>query len=397
MTELPHLQLRRGADKRLRAGHLWVYSNEIDSAATPLAEFVAGQQVAVRDSRGQLLGSAYMEPQSLICARIYLRGEAAPLGAQLIQDRVQQALALRQHCCAGDCYRLVYGDSDFLPGVVVDRFHNYLVLQLNNAAIERCQSDIVAALVALIEPAGILLRADSRARREQGLEATVETVYGEVPQHLPLEENGVRFMAPAWQGQKTGWFYDHCQSRERLRVYAPGAQVLDVYSYVGGWGVQAAAFGAASVCCVDSSETALNEVAGNAALNGVAERVTTRQGSADRVMTQLHEEGVRFDLVILDPPAFIQRRRDLAKGIKAYRRINEMGLRLLKPGGVLVSGSCSMQLPREELVGALASAAVRTGCELQILEQGGQGPDHPVHPAIPETDYLKAVFARKLG
>ena len=174
-----------------------------------------------------------------------------------------------------------------------------------------------------------------------------------------------------------------------------GKSVLDVYSYIGGWGIQAAACGAATVCCLDSSAAALDGVAANAALNGLETRVTTRRGSAPESMAEMRSAGQRFDVVVLDPPAFIQRRKDLKKGITAYRRINELALHLLNPGGLLVSASCSMHLARADLMGAMQQAAVRAGCQLRVVEQGFQGPDHPIHPAIPETEYLKAIFARK--
>lgn len=390
------LYLRRGADRRLRGGHLWIYSNEVDTARTPLAQFAAGDLVAVHAAGGQLLGSAYMEPQSLICARLYAPAEARTLDEALFSERLATALALRSAAFDEPFYRLVYGDSDFLPGVVLDRFGDHLVLQLNNAGLERYREPLVAAIDACLSPAGILLRRDSRARREQGLDTAAEVLLGDVPPSVELRENGVAFIAPVHEGQKTGWFYDHRESRARLARWADGARVLDVYSYIGGWGVQAAAAGAATVCCVDSSERALAGVAENAALNGLGERVTTLRGQAAEAMAELASQGRRFDIVVLDPPAFIQRRRDLKKGITAYRRVNELALRLLEPGGLLVSASCSMHLPRADLVAAMQQAAVRAQCRLQVVEQGGQGPDHPVHPAIPETEYLKAVFARKL-
>jgi len=296
----------------------------------------------------------------------------------------------------GRCYRLVYGDSDGIPGLVVDRFGAYLVMQFHNAGIEQHESAVIEALRRVLNPAGILLRADSRSRREQGLVERVEVVFGEVPEVVNLQENGVAFAAPVLQGQKTGWFYDHRMARARLRDYAPGQRVLDVYSYIGGWGIQAAASGASAVLCVDSSATALAGVAANARLNGLEDRVAVRQGQAAEVLQALRREGQQFDLVIVDPPAFIQRRKDIKKGIKAYQRINELGLALLSPGGVLVSASCSMHLSRADLVLAVQGAARRSGCELRVLEQGGQGPDHPVHPLIPETDYLKSVFSRRL-
>ena len=291
---------------------------------------------------------------------------------------------------------MVYGDSDALPGLVVDRFGDYLIVQLNNAGLERYREPLLSVLVAVLQPRGILLRADSRSRREQGLPTGSEVVYGEVPEQVPLEENGVQFLAPVYEGQKTGWFYDHRMSRARLAAWVDGKSVLDVYSYIGGWGIQAAAFGASEVCCLDSSARALEGVKANAGLNGLQDRVSTLRGSAPETMASLISEGRRFEMVILDPPAFIQRRKDLKKGIAAYRRINELGLQLLEPGGLLVSASCSMHLARADLIGAMQQAAVRSGCQVRIVEQGAQGPDHPVHPAIPETEYLKAVFARKV-
>jgi 23S rRNA (cytosine1962-C5)-methyltransferase len=390
------LYLRRGADRRLRGGHLWVYSNEVDTARNALGAFAAGDIVSVRAAGGDLLGTAYMEPQALICARIYAPGEEATLDEALFSRRLAAALAGREGVFDRPFYRLVYGDSDNLPGVVIDRFGAYLVVQLNNEGIERYRESLLTALVATLQPAGILLRGDSRSRKEQGLPGGAELVYGDVPEHVELEENGVRFLAPVFAGQKTGWFYDHRMSRALLAPWVAGKSVLDVYSYIGGWGVQAAAFGASEVCCLDSSAQALEGALANAALNELQDKVTTLRGSAPESMASLHSEGRLFDVVILDPPAFIQRKKDLKKGITAYRRINELGLKLLAPGGLLVSASCSMHLARADLIVAMQQAAVRAGCQLRIVEQGAQGPDHPIHPAIPETEYLKAVFARKL-
>jgi len=390
------LYLRKGADHRLRGGHLWVYSNEVDSARSDLGAFTAGDLVAVRNCNDKLLGSAYMEPQSLICARVYAPGEQRAMDQPWFAARLDAALALRQSAFDKPFYRLVYGDSDTLPGLIVDRFGDVLVIQLNNAGLERYREPLLAALLAAVKPRGILIRADSRSRREQGLATECEVAYGEVAREVPLEENGVRFLAPVYDGQKTGWFYDHRMSRARLAAWVNGKSVLDVYSYIGGWGVQAAVFGATQVCCLDSSAPALEGVMANARLNTVAGRVTTRRGSAPEVMSAMYAEGQRFDVVVLDPPAFIQRKKDLKKGIAAYRRINELGLQLLQPGGLLVSASCSMHLSRAELIACMQQAAVRTGCQLRVVEQGAQGPDHPIHPAIPETEYLKAVFARKL-
>ena len=390
------LFLRKGADRRMRGGHLWVYSNEVESKRSPLGSFCAGDTVCVRSADGKLLGSAYMEPQALICARLYAPGEQRDLDQAFFEARLAAALAGRQSVFEKPFYRLVYGDSDTLPGLVIDRFGDYLVVQLNNEGIERHREPLLQALIATVQPRGILLRGDSRRRREQGLSDDSEVVYGDVPRQVALEENGVQFLAPVYDGQKTGWFYDHRMSRARLAAWVRGKSVLDVYSYIGGWGIQAAAFGATDVCCLDSSAQALEGVIANARLNELEDRVSVRRGSAAETMAAMRTEGCQYDVVILDPPAFIQRKKDLKKGIAAYRRINELGLQLLKPGGLLVSGSCSMHLSRADLISAMQQAAVRAGCQLRVVEQGGQGPDHPIHPAIPETEYLKAIFARKL-
>ena len=353
------LTLRRGADRRVRGGHLWVYSNEIETRHASLSEFAAGDTVQVKTSDGALLGSAYMEPNSLICARLYAPGQQTELDQPFFTARLIQALAVRERAFDKPFYRLVYGDSDFLPGVVIDRFGDIFVVQLNNAGMERYSEALLQALIETLAPTGVLLRNDSRARKEQGIAAEPEVIFGEVPEEVLLEENGVQFLAPVIAGQKTGWFYDHRMSRAALHPWVQGKSVLDVYSYIGGWGVQAATFGAQSVCCLDSSATALASVERNAQLNGVSDRVATRRGSADEEMKKMADAGERFDVVVLDPPAFIPRRKDLKKGIAAYRRINELGLRLLKPGGLLVAGSCSMHLARSDLIAALQQASVR--------------------------------------
>jgi 23S rRNA (cytosine1962-C5)-methyltransferase len=391
---LPELRLKKGEERRLRAGHRWIYSNEVDTAATPLKGLVAGTQMTVVDSRGRVQGSAFVNPATLIAARLYSYAGDVALDGTFIEARLRHALALRERLCATPHYRLAYGDSDGLPGLVVDRYGDVLVVQVGTAGMAAVQGAVIEALVRVCAPRGILLRNDGGVRALEQLPEEVAVAYGEVPDVVELDENGVRFGAPVREGQKTGWFYDHRDNRARLMALARGARVLDVFSYVGGWGVQAAAGGAADVLCVDASAFALEQVVANAARNGVAERIATRQGDAFEVMKSLIDAGERFDIVVLDPPAFIKRRKDIEPGQAAYRRANEMAMRLLTDDGLLVSGSCSMHLAREELVDILRASGRHLGREVQLIAQGGQGGDHPVLPAIPETDYLKAVFAR---
>ncbi len=390
---LPPLRLRKNEDRRLRAGHLWVFSNEVDVERTPLTAFEPGDAVEVQDARGAPLGMGYVNPRSLIAVRLVSRDRDARLDRALLKRRLARALSLREMLFDRPFYRLAYGESDGLPGLVADRFGEHVVVQLTTAGMERVKDEVVQALRDAISPAGILFRNDASGRALEGLDAYVETAFGEVPEVVALEENGVRFEAPM-AGQKTGWFYDHRMNRARLMAYARGRRVLDVFSYVGGWGVQAAAAGAEHVVCVDASAEALDHAARNAALNDAADRVSTCGGDAFDALRMMAAEGEKFDVVVLDPPAFIKRRKDQKAGEEAYRRVNQLAMEVLRQDGILVSASCSYHLPREALQDAMLRATRHRGRSLQIVEQGHQGPDHPIHPAIPETAYLKAFFGR---
>ena len=391
------LRLRRNEDRRLRAGHLWVFSNEVDVAHTPLTSFAPGDPVQIQDSRGIAVGSGYVNPRSLICARLVSRDPERALDRELIAGRVAGALALRERLFPGEpFYRLVYGESDGLPGLVVDRFGDVLVAQITTAGMERLREEVLGALIDLVRPAGILLRNDTASRELEGLEQQVEVAHGEVPERVEIHENGVRFLVPLTGGQKTGWFYDHRDNRARLARYVAERRVLDVFSYAGGWGVQAAVAGAREVLCVDSSAAALSILGVSAVLNGVDARVRELQADAFDALRDLAGAGERFDVIVLDPPAFIKRRKDQKQGEKAYQKLNRLALELLSPGGILVSASCSFHLGRDALLDAVLRAGRDTGRELQILEEGHQAPDHPIHPAIPETAYLKAFFVRAM-
>jgi 23S rRNA (cytosine1962-C5)-methyltransferase len=393
---LPSLRLKANADRRLRAGHLWVYSNEIDVAATPLHGFAAGDQAILEAAGGKPLGVVAISPNNLICARLLSRDVKHVLDKSLLVHRINVALSLRERLFDQPCYRLVYGDSDLLPGLVVDRFFDILVVQLASAAMERHKDEVLAALIQVLKPSGILLKNDSAARDAEGLERYVDTAFGVVPEWVALEENGVKFEAPVIEGQKTGWFYDHRMNRARLAPYVKGKRVLDLFSYIGGWGVQAAAFGATEVMCVDASAFALDGVERNAALNGLSEQVACVEGDVFAALKELKSAEERFDVVIADPPAFIKRKKDLKNGEAAYRRLNEAAMRLLNKDGILVSASCSMHLPEDDLQNILLTSARHLDRNIQLLERGAQGPDHPVHPAIVETRYIKSLTCRLL-
>jgi 23S rRNA (cytosine1962-C5)-methyltransferase len=390
-AQLPTLRLKRNEDRRLHAGHLWVFSNEVDTQQTPLSKFKAGELVRVLAHNDRALGLAYVNPKSLISARM-LQTWTMP-DAAWFAARIRVALALRERLYADPYYRVVYGESDGLPGLVVDRYGTQCVVQIGTAGMELLKPFIQEALLQVLQCDALLFKNDSGAREMEGLPSYVEAVEGSVDERALLIEDGLHFSVPLVEGQKTGWFFDQAANRRALPKYVrKGARVLDVFSYAGAWAVRAAKAGASEVICVDSSASALELAAKNGERNGVT--VSTRKGDAFDMLEQLAKEPGRFDVVILDPPAFAKRRKDLPKALAAYKRLNQLAMQLVARDGILVSCSCSYQVSAADLQDAIAKAARAADKHLQILEFGGQAPDHPVHPAIPETRYLKAYFCR---
>jgi 23S rRNA (cytosine1962-C5)-methyltransferase len=389
---IAELRLKRGEDRRLSAGHLWVFSNEVDTARTPLTAFDAGALCRVVSDRDKFLGYGYVNPNSLISARILGRDAENPPGRALLVHRLQVALSLRNALYERPFYRLVYGESDGLPGLVLDRFGDVVVGQIATAGMEGMKADIEAALQKVIAPAALLWKNDSGARDLEGLPHYVEPAFGTVPEWVNVEEGGINFKVPVSAGQKTGWFFDQAANRLAMRKYVGGARVLDVFSYLGAWGLGALRAGATEVTCVDSSASALEGLQATAAANSLKPSVI--RGDAFDVLESLHAERRRFDVVIIDPPAFIKRKKEIPKGEAAYKRLNQLAMQLLDRDGILVSCSCSYHLEPGSLVTAIQRAARHVGRFAQIIEVGGQAPDHPIHPAIPETRYLKAFFCR---
>jgi 23S rRNA (cytosine1962-C5)-methyltransferase len=391
-TELPDLRLKPREERRLAGGHLWIFSNEVDTARTPLAGFATGALCRVVASNDRFLGYAYVNPHALICARILGRSPDHPPGKSLIVHRLQLALALRERLYAEPYYRLVYGESDGLPGLVLDRFGDVIVGQIGTAGMEAMKPAILAALAKVVGPRTVIWKNDSGARELEGLPSYVETASGPPVEEAVVEENGVRFFVPMGQGQKTGWFYDQAANRHALLKYVQGKRVLDVFSYLGGWGLAAARAGASEVLCVDSSAPALEILQRSAAANDLT--VRSERADAFDALAALRESGERFDVVVIDPPAFIKRRKDIPKGQAAYRKLNQLAMQVLSRDAILVSCSCSHHLAQDDLIVAIQQAARHVDRFAQLIEVGGHAPDHPIHPAIPETRYLKALFCR---
>jgi 23S rRNA (cytosine1962-C5)-methyltransferase len=392
-TDIAELRLKPREERRLTAGHLWIFSNEVDTARTPLTAFQPGALCRVVSSHDRFLGYAYVNPHALICARIVGRDPDYPPGKSLIVHRLQVALARRERLHARPFYRLVYGESDGLPGLVLDRFDDVIVGQAGTAGMEALKAEVVAAVQKVIGPRTFVWKNDSGARELEGLPGYVETAFGPAVAEAVVEENDVRFVVPVGQGQKTGWFYDQAANRHALLKYVPGRRVLDVFCYLGGWGLAAAKAGATDVVCVDSSAPALELLRRSAGANGL-DRVRTERADAFDALATLRAAGEKFDVVVIDPPAFIKRRKDIPKGQAAYRKLNQLAMQVLARDGVLVSCSCSHHLAQEDLMLAIQQSARHLDRFVQVVEVGGHAPDHPIHPAIPETRYLKALFCR---
>jgi len=391
VTHLPPLRLKRNEDRRLQAGHLWVFSNEVDTQQTPLNKLKSGELVRVLAHNDRALGLAYANPSSLITARL-LETWTIP-DSRWFEARLRIALALRERLYAEPYYRAVYGEADGLPGLVIDRYGERCVAQIGTAGMELMKREIRSAAERVFQCETLIFKNDGSARELEGLPAYMEAAKGRLEDTATVIEGGLRFRVPLAEGQKTGWFFDQSANRRALTKYVrAGARVLDVFSYVGAWGARAAKDGAGEVICVDSSAHALEFAAQNARENSLS--VATRKGDAFDVLEALALERSRFDIVVVDPPAFAKRKKDLPKALAAYKRLNQLALRLLADDGILVSCSCSYHVSAQDLQDAIAKAARGAGKHLQVLELGGQAPDHPVHPAIPETRYLKAYFCR---
>ena len=386
------LYLKKGEERRLRTGHPWVYNNEIDVGRARLRGLPPGDPVELRDHRGEPIASAYANPHSLIAARIVSREPGVRLDRDLLGERIAAADALRRREFDAPWYRMVFAESDALPGLIVDRYSDVAVAQFTTAGMERVRDDVVALLRSEFGFRTVVLRNDTPARALEGLEASTEVVGDPIGDTIVVEEGGGVFEAAPIAGQKTGWYFDHRANRARLAARVAGRRVLDLYAYTGAWGIQCALGGASEVHCIDSSANAVEIAMRNAARNGVADRVRAERSDAVRALKALRSAGERFDVVVLDPPAFIRRRKDRTKGFEAYRRVNGLAIQLLAPGGALVSASCSTHLERTKHLEIIARVSHPLGLHPRVVGEGGQDRDHPVHPALPETGYLRAFF-----
>ena len=386
----PSVTLLPGRHKRAEGGHPWIYSNEVrmDVAAKALPP---GTLVTVRRLDDNALGVAMFNPHSLVAARLLDRDAGRAIGRRFFARRLERALRLRDRLFGLPYYRLVHAEADGLPGLVVDRFAGVLVVQFNAAGIARFEPLVLEALDALLAPEAIVLRNDSPARALEGLMPESRVAKGTIGGPVVVRENGVEFLADPLAGQKTGWFFDQRDNRRFVAALARDARVLDLYCFNGAFSVQAACAGAAAVLGIDRSEPALKLAAEAAALNRVGETCSFRRGEAFGEAARLAAAGERFDIVVADPPAFAKSRKDVPAALRGYRKLTRLSASVTASGGILFLACCSHNVAEAEFAEAVRRGLGDAGRGARILRIAGADADHPIHPALPETAYLKAM------
>ncbi len=387
MTDRPLIRLTAGHGRRLKSGHPWAFSNEIEMRPE-YRSLPPGAPVRLEGDDGWRFGTFAFNPHSLIAARLLDHDPGVVIDADWVRQRIASAADLRAQVTDSPFHRLAYAEADRLPGLVIDRYDEVFVLQANTAGMDRLTAEIIEALQSLFAPRAIVARNDSAMRAYEGLPERTELLHGD-DATAEVIEGGVRFPVDLLAGQKTGFFFDQRRNRDRVAALAAGARVLDVFSHIGAFGLRCAAAGAKHVTLVDSSAPALERAEFAADRNGLADRIATRRGDAFEVMTALAAED-RFDLVICDPPAFVKSKKDQAAGLRAYTRMTRLAAALVAPGGFLFVASCSHNAPPELFAAAVADGLLRARREARIIATDGAGPDHPVHPHLPESAYLKS-------
>ena len=373
--------------RRAREGSPWIFSNEIrmDEAARKI---VPGTVINVRSEDGRPIGTGYFNPKSLIAVRLLAVDCDAAIGEDFFARRVKHAALLRDRIYERPYYRLLHAEGDGTPGLVIDRFGDTLTVQIGTAGMERQRDAILAALDMVLDPTTVILRADAPSRALEGLDSYVKTVKGEA-HRIAVEENGARYIADLREGQKTGWYYDQRDNRAFIAPLAKGKSVLDAYSYTGGFGILAAKAGAKEVVCLDSSQAALGLAEESARANGVA--IKPVKADVFEELERLDATRERFDIVLADPPPFVKSKKDLEPGAKAYRKLARLAGSVVAPGGILMLASCSHNIPADRFAAECAAGLDRAGRRAALIRQAGAGPDHPVHPMLPESAYLKAL------
>jgi 23S rRNA (cytosine1962-C5)-methyltransferase len=387
-TTWPTVRLAKGEERHVLAGRPWVFANELDLDAKAKS-LTPGGIVNLTSAGGQALGTATFNRHSLIAARIYSPQPNAALGTAFFADRFRQALALRERLCDRPFYRLIHAEGDALPGIIVDRYGDVIALQTNTAGAELLLPAIIAGLTEALTPAAVVLRNDSPARGLEGLGAYVRCGHGLMPETVTIEENNCRYPVDLMGGQKTGWYFDLAPARAAMAKLARGGSMLDLYCHTGAFAVQAAVAGASAVLAIDNSEPALALARAAASLNGVSATCSFHRGEVFFELERMAGEVRRFQTVVADPPSFVKSRKDLGPGRRGYRKLARLAAAVVAPGGFLFIACCSHHVASDVFAAEVAAGLAAAGRHGRILVAGGAGPDHPVHPWLPETAYIK--------
>ena len=387
MSTLPTIRLKPREGRRARAGAPWIYSNEIEMSQ-PVKALPAGSPVTVKGDDGRIFGTGYFNAHSLIAVRLLDKAADAAIDADFLSARIARALALRERLYNQPYYRLVHSEGDGLPGLTIDRFVDTLVVQVTTAGMEALLEALLSALDKTLAPANVILRNDAPARALEGLELYVRAARGSASR-IGLMENGVRYFADPEGGQKTGWYFDQRENRAFIAALAQGKSVLDAYCYSGGFSVAAAKSEAREVTGLDSSAPALALAQEAAAANHVACRFV--KADVMEELERLNAAKETFDIVVADPPPFVKSKKDLEPGAKAYRKLARLAAGVVAPNGFLLLASCSHNIPMERFALECAAGISRADRRASLIRQAGAGPDHPVHPLLPESAYLKAL------
>ena len=386
----PSIQLLPGQDRRLRAGHPWVFSNELRMDAEAKA-LPPGEPVCLFSAERKPLAIALFNPHSLIAARVVTRNKDATIDAAFVERRLARALRLRERLFDLPYYRLVHAEADGLPGLVIDRYGDVVVCQLNSAGTARLESAIVEALDRLLAPRVVVVRNDSPVRELEGLDQEVRIAKGTLDGPIPLVESDLTFLVDPLEGQKTGWYYDQRENRAFVARLARDQSVLDLYGYSAGFGLQAAAAGATRVLAVDRSQLGLDLATASAERAGLAARLEVAREDAFAALDRLAAEKQRFGIVVADPPAFVRSKRELKPGLRGYRKLARACGAVVAEEGILAIACCSHNVPEDAFADEVRRGLRDAGRGARLLRRAGAGPDHPSHPALPESAYLKCL------
>jgi 23S rRNA (cytosine1962-C5)-methyltransferase len=395
MTSLPAVRIDERSVRRVKLGYPWVFRSEVINAREAAA-LAPGQLVDFVRDKGDFVARGFFNPKPQLVGRVLASRPQQDIGKNFIFHLVENALRLRSRLYSQPFYRLIHAESDGLPGLIVDRYGDIIVCQVNTAGIEALYLHVEVALKTLIKPQAIVLKNDTAAREQEGLGQDVRVAYGTLPENVQIIENDTPFHVDITEGQKTGWFFDQRENRAWVASLAKGGSLLDVFCHTGGFGITAGRAGAENVTFVDSSALALEMVRKNAALNGIKDKCQMIEGKAFDVMEKLAATGKKYDVVAVDPPAFIKSRKDMAAGLKGYVKLARLAAPLVQKKGFLFFASCSHHAGVNELVEAVTEGLAKSGRAFQLVRTAGAAPDHPVHPLLPETGYLKALTFRFL-